>query len=295
MTTQGEGQLIGVRDLYQILLRRRWWVVVAAVVGAAIGLGIALTAIPKYRADVLLQPIKRSSSGGGMQALSGTLGGLASLAGLDLGGGDDTQLAIATLKSRRLTTRFIEEKNLLPVLFAELWDAGQKRWKVADPEKAPRASSAESYFSSKVRRITEGRSGGFLTLTIEWTDPKLAAKWATELVSFANDFLRREALATAQQNIAFLEKQLQTTNIVEIRMSLNRLLEEQLNRLMLAKGEAEYAFKTIDPAIVPSGKANMPGNRIVLIWTIAGILLACIVAVAEAVLWRVSPPGIKGG
>jgi cytochrome c-type biogenesis protein CcmH/NrfG len=146
-----------------------------------------------------------------------------------------------------------------------------------------------------VRRITEGRSGGFLTLTIEWTDPKLAAKWATELVSFANDFLRREALATAQQNIAFLEKQLQTTNIVEIRMSLNRLLEEQLNRLMLAKGEAEYAFKTIDPAIVPSGKANMPGNRIVLIWTIAGILLACIVAVAEAVLWRVSPPGIKGG
>lgn len=288
-------QMIGIRELLQIFLRRRWWILIGAALGGAIGVFVALTGVPKYRAEVLLQPITRSPApGGGIQALSGQLGGLASLVGLSLGESDEGKAFIATLTSRRLTNTFIEEENLMPVLFSDLWDNDANSWKTSDPEAVPTLWAAEQFFARKVRRVTESDTSGLIVMSVEWTDAELAAKWAGELVARANRMLQTEARDRAQRNIAFIEKQLQATTIVEVRQALNRLLEDQWKQLMLAQGDDEYAFRTIDPPVVPKGKINLPRRLVVLIWGAVGILLACIVAVAERVAWRVHRPGSPG-
>jgi uncharacterized protein involved in exopolysaccharide biosynthesis len=279
-------------EIVRILRRRFWWVLAGVVLGAAAGVAVATTATPMYRAEVVLVPIKRTGSGAGLQAFASQLGGIASLAGLDVGGGDDAGVAVATLKSHRVTAAYIEEKNLLPALYPGKWDAERGQWKTKDPKKIPTAWSADRMFGSKIRGVTENRTTGLVTMTIEWKDPNVAAQWAHDLVARTNDLLRSEAYDNARRNIDFIGKQLQATSIVEVRQTLNRLLEEQWNKLMLAQGETEYALRTIDPAVPPARPSNLPKSVVVLIWVLLGMFGACVIAVADRFVWvrEVPPP-----
>jgi len=62
--------------------------------------------------------------------------------------------AIAVLTSRELTSAFIQEKDLLPVLFPRMWDAQAKRWK-ADVEEPPDLRDGVRYFGKKIRTVVE--------------------------------------------------------------------------------------------------------------------------------------------
>ncbi len=253
---------------------------VGGVVGASLGLGIALLSPPSYQADVLLAPVKHSGGAGGLQALSGQLGGIASLAGVSLGGDSEEASSVAMLKSRLLATQLIEEENLLPVLFAKKWDAARKQWKSGAADESPTVWDGERRFSKKVRRVSEDRKTGLVTLTVVWTDPGMASHWATELVSRTNRLVRARAIETAQTNITYLRQQLDVTNIVEVRQSIYRLLEEQLKQMMLAQGDNEYAFKVLDPAVSPR-KPSGPGAAVL---TVAGALLGGLIACALVLL-----------
>ena len=291
---QSSTQNIDVGGIFRILWYRRWWILLGAILGGLAGVVVAIRATPLYRAEVLLQPVKKNAGGGALQALAGQFGGLANLAGLDMGGGDDAAVAVATLKSRRVTGAYIAEKNLLPILYSAQWDAKTGAWKNSDPKKVPTVWSAEQFFDRKVRNVSENRSTGLVTMTIEWDDPKLAAQWANDLVVRAGDLLRSEAHDNARRNIEFLEKQLQDTTIVEVRQTLNQLLEQQWNKLMLAQGDSEYAFRTVDPAEVPRGKANLPKKLVVLIWIFIGLAVSGAVAIVERMVWIRDDTGAVG-
>jgi len=284
---------INLRNILQVLMHRRWWILAASVVSAAFGVFVALTSIPIYRAEILLAPIKQPSGIGGMQALSSQLGGLASLVGVSLGGSDDAT-SIATLKSHVVTRQFIADEKLLPVLYADKWDAEHQQWKISDPKRIPTLWTADEMFSKQVRKIIEDRKTGMVTLSIEWKDPKLAAQWAQDLVVRTNTLLRTQAIDNARKNIAFLQKQVELTDIIEVRQSMNRLLEEQWKQLMLAQGDSEYALKTVDPAVVPEGKINLPKRLVVIAWSLAGFLLSCIAVLAQSLVW-VSERSVTGG
>lgn len=240
-------------DVSLILLwRHRTRLVVSALIGALLGLLVGLVSTPRYKADVLLSPIKHGVGSGGLRQLSSQLGGLASLAGAALGGGlGDDESAPAMLRSHVLARQIIEQDDLVPVLFAKKWDATNKRWKARDAKDIPTLWDAERLFSRKVRRVTEDRRTGLITVTVVWSDPHLAEQWARKLVNTADRELRARAVNTAKANIDFLQEQLDSTSIVEVRQSIYRLLEDQLKELMLARGGPEYAFKVLDPAVEP--------------------------------------------
>ena len=83
----------------------------------------------------LAAPVTQNSSGIG-GALRSQFGGLAALAGVDLGsGGGRKDESIATLSSLGFARDFIVAENLLPVLFADKWDAAANRWR--DPSQVP--------------------------------------------------------------------------------------------------------------------------------------------------------------
>jgi uncharacterized protein involved in exopolysaccharide biosynthesis len=291
---QSSEQDIDLSGILRTLWHRRWWVLVGVLLGAIIGVVLALEATPMYRAEVLLLPVKKAGGGSGLESLAGQFGGLASLAGIDVGGSDDAAVAVATLKSHRVTSAYIEKMKLLPILYAARWDAQLGRWKSSDPKKIPTVWSAERFFNAKIRKIAENRTTGLVTMTIEWSDPNSAAQWAHDLVMEADNLLRTEAHDTAQRNIDFLEKQLQATNIVEVRQTLNHLLEEQWNKLMLAQGDSDYAFRVIDPAVVPKTKSNLPRSYVVVIWTAVGFILSCAIAIAGQLVWSRKSGDVNG-
>lgn len=258
---------ISLRQTWRILRRGQRTIIAVTMVFALASIAYALLANEIFRAEVLLAPAKEQSS-----PIGGQLGGLAALAGVTVGEGDDV-VALAVLQSRKFARDFIEDLNLLPVFFEKDWDAENERWLEDDPTEVPDVRDGVKFFHEEVIEIGAARSTGLVTLAIEWTDPDIAAEWASILVRRLNDRLRETALQEAQTNVAYLQAELAKTTLVTLQASIGRLLESEMPKLMLAKGNEEFAFKIVDPAVPPKERVRPKRALIVIICTLLGGLL----------------------
>jgi len=273
---------IDLREIFNIL-KAHWKFIIASVVIVTVISGIyAFTATKRFRADTLVAPLDNTNGGGGggMAAALGQFGGLASLAGVSIGGGSDKDISIATLQSRVLIQGLIKDENLLPVLFADQWDATKKAWDVEDQDDAPSLLDGSDLFEKKILKVSEDKKTGLVTLEIEWTSPELAAHWANALVSRANTALQQKALSESEHHLTFLQDQLQQTSLVDVRQSIFTLVENELKNSMVAKGNDQYAFKVIDPAVVPEKKVWPKRGLILVLGFFAGFFLSVVAVLA---------------
>jgi uncharacterized protein involved in exopolysaccharide biosynthesis len=271
----GSGDEIDLRQVWKILWQGRLVVIGVTAVIALAAVAYALLATEWYRSEVLLAPAEDKSA----PSLSGELGGLAALAGVGLGGSDDTE-ALAVLSSRELARDFIDDFGLLPILFADDWDTVGKRWRESDVEEWPDVRAGVEYFHDEVLGVTSDRQTGLVTLSVEWTDPKVAAKWAGELVRRVNERMRTRALREAEANVKYLQGELAQTNVVSLQQSIGRLLESELQKLMLARGNEEFAFRVIDAAEAPKD----PAWPNVALFAVVGIAAGAIAGVFGVLL-----------
>lgn len=254
------------------------WLIVAlsvAVVGGAVA--YAFLATPVYRAESVLAPNRDADSQFGTESMLGSLGSMASFAGL-LGSGESlTDEAIATLRSRAFLQKFIESENLLPHLYAKDWDAANRDWKPG-LKRRPTATRAWEMFRDKVLRIEEMRGSGLYEISVEWPDPKMPSAWLAKLIGKLNEEMRARQLKESNAVLEFLKKQVERTDTVEVRAALFRLAETQLRRAAVANVRQDYAFRIIDPPF-PSEKDQFVRPRRVII-----IALSIVLAGALAVL-----------
>jgi uncharacterized protein involved in exopolysaccharide biosynthesis len=255
--------------LIRRLWHRRWWIVASVLVCGAIGAAIALLSTPIFRATVVMVPANTEGRDG-LEGALGQIGGLASLAGLSLGSqGNDKEEALAVLRSREFTERFIHDRNLMPILFATRWDAKEQRWRPG--AKPPTPAQGYKYFHGQVRSIVQDKKTGLVTVHVDWKDGALAAQWANELVARLNTEMRTRAIAHADASVGYLERELENTNVVTTREAINRLIESQIKSRMLANVTQEYAFRVVDPALAPDADDPLWPNKPLLL--AAGLLL----------------------
>jgi uncharacterized protein involved in exopolysaccharide biosynthesis len=270
-------------SLYDIVVLtiRRWWIGVICVgIGVSLAAWMAFNSPFIYRAEAVLMLAQAADQGD--SRLPDQLGGLAALAGVSLrGSGDRKAEALATLQSRTLTDSFVRDRNLLPVLFASRWDDQRKEWK--PNVKAPTVWDANELISRNIRKVMEDRKTGLVTVAMEWTDPKLAAEWTIDLVERTNRSLQEAAYARANRNIEFLRKQLEQTNIIEVRQALNKLMESELKTSMLAQRSDDYAFKFLDRPVVPEYKVRPRRLLILVLGFTAGIFAWILALVASEI------------
>jgi uncharacterized protein involved in exopolysaccharide biosynthesis len=235
------------------------WIVLGITV-LMVGLAVVYIVVARewYTAEVLLKPM---DSRQGLSNQAGALGGLATLAGISMGASPSAE-PIAVLTSRELTSAFIQEKNLLPVLFPRMWDAQTKRWK-ADVEKPPDLRDGVRFFAKKIRTVVEEKKTGLVTLSIEWTDAETAALWANLLVERTNDRMQQRALTEAEANVAYLKEQLAMSTLVTMQQSIGRVLESELQKLLLARANNEFAFRILDHPEIP--KSPSKPQRVLII------------------------------
>jgi uncharacterized protein involved in exopolysaccharide biosynthesis len=133
-------------------------------------------------------------------------------------------------------------------------------------------------FRKGVLDIEEDKLKETTTVTVDWTDPAVAARWANEFVALANQQLRNQTIEDATRNVAFLEDQVQRTRSVDIQRVMYNLIEQETQRLMLAKGRVDYAFTVADPAVKAESRVSPKRTLLVLSGMVAGFLLGSYVA-----------------
>jgi uncharacterized protein involved in exopolysaccharide biosynthesis len=218
---------------------------------------------PVYRGVVKAMPRENDSASGGLQSVLGQFGGLAAMAGLSFGSVSE-QESLALLKSRALFTQFASEQNLLPLLFPDSWDPVAGRWRT-DAAHTPTMDDAWGMFDGSIRRVSDDPKTQLITLDVTWRDRHRAADWANELVRLANEQLRQRALRESAASISSYQEQAARTDAVEVRQSIYKLMEAQVNRSVVAKSRLDYALTVIDPAVVPDAKHYVSPRRFLML------------------------------
>ena len=281
-------------ELFKNIWLGKWWILSFTLLGAMIGVAIALYLPNVYKAEALLAP-SSEQQGGGLSAMAGQFGGLASLAGISLGSNslDKTGLAVEVAQSRQFITRFIRqhklEVSLLAVIKMErasgkllidpkLYDEVTQKWVRKVPEgKSVNPTDWELVKAFKeLAQVTLDKKTGLVTVSIDYYSPKVAKQWVDWFVADLNQSMKERDQAESKHNIAYLKEQLARTSIADMQSVFYKLIEEQTKTLMLTEVSQEYVFKTIDPAVVAEEKTKP--KRALL------VLLACAVGCMTGVM-----------
>jgi len=198
------------------------------------------------------------------------------------------------LQSREFLWKFVQDNKLMPILFEAEWDSAQKKWKETDPKKQPGQMDVFRLFDKDVLNVSTDRKSSLVKVAIDWTDPVLAASWADQLVAQLNQYLRLQAIARSENNLKYLKEELARTQIEEMRKTLFDLIGQEQKNAMLANAQREFAFRVLDPAVVPDKKIKPKRSIIVLIAAalagFAAIFAAFIVSRRKAVLESKAAP-----
>lgn len=283
---------VDLRELFIALWKGKWIIIAITTVFAIGGVMFALSQPNTYKAEAVLASTSEGGQGG-LAAMASQFGGLASLAGINIGGGgsDNKALALATLNSRQFLNAFIQKHDLLVPLMAstewnessnelvinpEMYDVNSNTWvREAKAGKSPQPTDWEAYkvFKQNVLSVSEAKNTGLVTLAVTHYSPVVAQQWVSLLVQDLNAWVKNKSLTETKRNIGYLEQQLENTAVADMRAVFFQLIEEQTKNLMLAEVEDEFAFKVIDPAVIPEEKAGPKRALICVLATLLGGML----------------------
>jgi uncharacterized protein involved in exopolysaccharide biosynthesis len=271
-------------------IRRRWlWLLTSVLITTSLATAYAFLKTPTYQSSVLLAPAGESSAG------MSTIARMAQSFGGFFGGGAERSnraIAFSSLTSPFFIRSFIEENNLLPILFAEQWDAEKGEWIVESEDDIPTLADGYALFNEKIMSVEEVEFTDLVTVYVTWKDPELAADWANKIVERVNSQLRDKAIADADLTISYLNEELAKTTAVELQQSLYFLVDAQIQTRTTAKVQQEYAYRVISPAIPADRDKFFSPNRPFLISAgvavglFFGIILAFIIPLPVKLVTR---------
>ena len=286
--------------LLRSLLRHKLSIFMLTLLFGVGALVVALTTPNTYQAEVLISS-SQNKSGGGLSALASQYGSMAALAGIDLGSGDTgMESAMALLQSRKFIISMIEEENLKPALFPKSWDSEAKAWLIPAPSTVSRIKNIFATEAKSVDPIpsdlaafkafddlfsvSKDKLSGLVTIKMQSEDPQWATYIANKIIIRLNEYLRNEAILQSDSNIRYLEQEIADTPLVEFKTALYELVESESRNKMFANVNKEYAFKVIDPALVPEQAVKPKRALILVLGVMLGFMLGCAQALIRAAI-----------
>lgn len=264
-----EGSVVRLSEIFRILWSGKW-IILGMSASVAIATAVySLNVTEWYRADTLLALAGERAT----PPAGGQLGGLAALAGVSVGG-DTGAEAIAVLESRELLRNFIVSESVLVHLAPHMGAQHELQSLQSDELDAADLREAVDILKREVVSVRQERDTGLVTLSVQWTDPTVAAEWANALVRHINSRMRQRSLQEAEANVEYLQREIQSTTVLPLQQSIGRLLENELQKLMLARGTEEFSFRVLDAAEPPRMRYRPRRTLMVLVASVAGIVLS---------------------
>jgi uncharacterized protein involved in exopolysaccharide biosynthesis len=291
---------IDLRELFTVLWNGKLDIARVTSFAAVCAVVFALWLPNIYESKALLAP-KDESGTGGLADLARQYGGLASLAGINIGGvgGESSKSMIAQQKIQSLDffTRHLYEEIVLDLMAVDRWEAEAGRV-VYDPDifdvksqawvrevdypyqVQPSAQEAHEEFL-EVLALSEDQKTSLVTIAIKHQSPVVAQAWVALIIEAVTEELRGSDVEEAQGSIAFLEQQRAQTSLVSLDEVFAQLIEEQTKTIMLANVSKDYVFDIIDPPVVPEIESEPLRALICILGTLLGGMLAVLLVLVR--------------
>lgn len=293
-----EEEEIDIKQLIKALWRGRIFIILFTSLFAISSVFYSLQIPNKYLSYATLSSAKAESSS--LSNFAGSsLGGLASLAGVNLGQEEtsDIQIAMEIMKSWGFIEKFIKENKLEVKLSAvngwnrdtneliidnEIYDKANSSWlREKTKYRTSEPTSWELYESfMSILSVSQDEMNNLVIVSIEYYSPSVAREWVNLFVKSINDHMRERKLKQSNANIEYLNEQVLRTTTNETKAMFYNLIEEEVKNKMLAEVSYEFSFITIKEAMVPELK-NGPKRfeMVASITLLAGILSFIIVLI----------------
>jgi uncharacterized protein involved in exopolysaccharide biosynthesis len=268
------GDELGLFEVLRLLWKGKWVLVLCTVATTIAAVAYLAVARDWFEADTALMQSEQKSLSGGLSQI----GGLATLAGIRLPGESGSELPLAVLRSRDFADRFVASSDIPALLRFE---------GLLGPEAEGKASAERSraevtaYFRERMLTISENKKTGLVAVSIKWINPERAAEWSNNFVAMLNEQLRTQAIAEGERNVSYLRKVLSEATIPVMQQSIGRVLESEMQKLLLAQAHGEFAFKVVDRAVPPLERTSPRRLVILLLGFSVGLALGGAVVLAS--------------
>lgn len=279
---------IDLLELFKVVWEGKWWILLATLLLTGAGVYYALQQTHVYEAQAVLAPAAENQN----LSSAARLGGLAALAGIQLGSGGGSGgvgIAMETLKSRAFLIDFIHRHDLLVPLFAldsydrntgtwqidrTRYDPDRGEWLSEDTTRSPVPTDWEAYRAfTGILSVNQSRDNGMIQVSVTFPVPELARDWVQLLVQDINAYMRDRAIQDGERTIQYLEGQIARTSAAGMQQVFYQLIEEEMKTIMLANVREEYMFRTLDPAMVPETPSGPNRRLIVMVAFLLGGML----------------------
>jgi len=289
---------IDLRELWAAIWQGKWIILCLTAVFTAGSIYYALSIPDEYKSTAILAPASSSSSSS-LSKLAGQFGGLASLAGVNLGGadsGDKTAIAMELIKTWGFLEDFIKNNQLeVEVFAAKGWDKRNNKLRIdetvyneltlqwvrdIEPDSGKQAKPTSWELFEKIKNrisVSQDKNTGLISLSVEHFSPVVAKNWVDLLIVAINKHIQMQDRKEAQNSIDYLKQQISITSIAEMRTIFYQLIEEQTKTLMLAEISDEYVLKTLNPAKVAEQKSKPKRALIIVVGAMLGWMLSLFV------------------
>ena len=283
---------IDLRELILFLWEKRKEIIIITSIFAITSIINTLSTPNEYRATISLVPNETDNSTIS-SSLTGTLGGISSLAGINFGAPatNEKTVAMERMTSWSFMESFINEYDLEVFLAADGWnkkentisidrdlyDLENEKWNVDSDGASYKPSSWISYQSllGKVS-LSEDIETGIIYFSVDYYSPKIATEWASKFIYFVNQNMKERKLEQTTRNIEYLEAEIQKTSNAKLNEILYKLIENETKDKMLAAASPEYVFSTVSKAMIPERKIRPIRSKIVIITTLVGGVLSVV-------------------
>ena len=276
---------IDLRELFNVLWTAKKLIIQITAIFAIGSVVYSLSLNNHYKSESLFLA-RNASENQGLSQYSG----LAAMAGISLPSSREDKAAqvIELIKSRKFVKHLMTFENILPSILAaksynnstqellfnqKLYESETKTWKNSEIPSYLRAHSAYLNMLS----IAQDKKTGFISINIEHISPVFAKDFLELIIRESNELLRKKDMEESKQGLEYLTSELSKTPFVELKESINALIEVQLETQMLAQIHQDYILIEIEPPFIPEQKSKPTRSFICVIGTMLGGMLSVLI------------------
>jgi hypothetical protein len=238
---------INLLEYIYVLVKNKWWIIGATIIGLIVGYGLALKKGPSFISEAVIAAKESESQRTPNLSSFGAFSGLVA-SQLNISANPGLDKIDLILESRKFNAELIENYDLLPMIYKEampkvyskVYDTLKHEWKpdFKKPVMLGMGGMIKGMFLKKEIKA------GLMTIKIESKDSTFSDTLLSKYLQYLNSYIQDNVQADAKENVAYLEKQLVTIADPLLREKIQGLIANELEKAMLVSKEA---FRVIDP------------------------------------------------
>jgi uncharacterized protein involved in exopolysaccharide biosynthesis len=275
---------LNIKEIFEVIWSGRISILLISFIFFFSSIIYALTSTHLWTSSSQLTVVADSNIG---SSRSSAMSGLAGIAGISLSGSnagpDRAEVALATIKSRDFLKHLIQFDAVLPNLMAiQKYNTNSKEieydkskysietgWVIDKPSYLQAMKAYNNVVSVSVNKKTQ-----FLSVSVIHQSPIFAYDLLSLIIENTNSLQRDRDLREAEITLGYLYEELEKTQDVDLRLSINQLIESQMKKKMLARVKTNYLLEPLDLPYIPEERTSPKRTQIVLIGSLIGLFLS---------------------